>query len=192
MRENLGKPMFNTEGTVVECTMPASNDTPAYSIASKNQTDIIFTRDSGAFGEAAFAKGKYLVIPIFFEEPHAFNIIMRFYENYGTPQEVHTKVAYGVLPGFVHYITVNLGILDFSGEEQPRIPGRLTFMRTNAPTRPDKLDALVITIPKSATDYTVLMGAPYLSNELPVQPLYDGAYVDRLGQWALKDWKGKT
>ena len=123
MYEKLGAPEFKfspTGGTAVEYEMQKFNNKTAYKITAKEQTDIIFTKD--AFGEAVFEKGKYLIIPAYFDEPHSFNVIMRFYENYGKPGEIHSKVAYGLLPGFVHYITVDLRILDMTIPSQPRVP----------------------------------------------------------------------
>jgi len=191
--EKLLNPAFTfgeAGGTATVAAMP--DGTPATKITGKDATDILFKGVNGQFGDAAFAKGKYLVIPLYFAEPHSFNLIMRFYENHGQPEEVHSKVAYGLLPYFVHYVTFDLRILDMTVRGQPRVPGSLTFMYTNSPTRPDKLDALQITIPKSATEYAFYIGEPHLADAPPEQPLYDGIYVDKLGQWALKEWPGKT
>jgi hypothetical protein len=184
--EKLSNPLFTYGHTLPDGV------TPAMKITGKEQADIVLQGKDGTIGGAVFLKGKYLVIPVFFDDPHCVNLIMRFYENYGQPEEVHSKVAYGLLPHFLHYVTVDLRILDMTVPNQPRVPGSLTFMYTNSPTRCEKLDALVITIPKTATERAFYMGEPYLADEPPKQPLYDGIYVDRLGQWALKEWKGKT
>jgi len=96
------------------------------------------------------------------------------------------------MPGYLHYITVDLRLLDMTIGSQPRVPGSLTFMYTNSPTRCGYLDAFMFTIPRSSTDYTFFMGSPYLADEPPVQPLSEKPYADKLGQWIQKEWKDKT
>ena len=191
--EKILNPTFNFEtvgGKAVEAKLP--DGSMGFKITGKEPTTLTFKGKDGVFGEAAFAKGKYLVVPVFFDDPHSVNLIMRFYENHGQPNEVHSKVAYGLMPHFVHYLTFDLRILDMTISWQERVLGSLTFMYTNSPTRPEKLDAFTIMIPPSSTDYTFFMGTPFLADKPPEQPLYDGTYVDKLGQWALKEWKGKT
>ena len=187
----LEKPKFvfkESGGKVEEAKMPEG--TPAYKITSRDQTDIIYTGEKGLGG--AFAKGRYLVVPVYFDLPHAVECVLRFYENYGKDTSVHTRVNYGMLPGFTHYVTINMKTLDMEVLFHPRVLGSLKIMALKDPTRPEELDAFLFTIPPSATEYTVYVGHPYLTDKAPEQKIPTTPFVDKIGQWIQKDWKGKT
>ena len=162
----------------------------AVKIATKDGAWLEFTGNNGQLGGVDFADDKILVVPVYFNETHSVYFKLEFYEDANSP--AHADMAMGVLPGFVVNIELALSSLDLNSLFLRRTPGRLKNTSTGIPVKPEKLSKFIFRIPASDNTHTICVGQPYITDESPVHNIPSVPFVDKLGQWKLKEWKGKT
>ena len=193
MHACFGEPSFtfsDSAGKAIASQFPDGGK--AHQITAQGKTVILYPVLKGRDAKAAIINGKFMVLPIYYNEPHAIQPCLAFYENYGTNASIHADINYGVMVGFPVNIVIELSSLNLSTLFLPRRPGSFKIMATGDPVRPEAIDMLVLTIPESAAEYTVYIGNPYLTNEIPDTVFTGEPQVDKLGQWMRKEWSGKT
>ena len=162
----------------------------AVKIATKDGAWIEFTGKDGHLGGVDFTSEKILVVPVYFNETHSVYFRLEFYED--ADSKAHADMAMGVLPGFVVNIELALSSLDLNSLFLRRTPGRLKNTSTGTPVKAEKLSKFIFRIPASNDVHTIYVGQPYITDESPEHNIPSVPFVDKLGQWKMKDWKGKT
>ena len=74
--------------------------------------DIISTGDHGRVAGVRLKQGQILVVPMYYNEPHAIQACLKFYENYRADVSTYTEINYGVMVRFLANVTVELNSLD--------------------------------------------------------------------------------
>jgi hypothetical protein len=182
--------------TVVLDTMPGS-DVPAFRVdAGPEGGRLYFQGPAGQVGGAAWAKEKFLVVPVYQNTEHSLWLGLLFSEANGTelPNEStpHAGIHMGVFPGLEVPVVFPLKALDLGTLFLPRTPGRMKNTSVGTPMEPENVTCLAINIPASAGPQTVWIGLPYLSDEEPEYQIPKEPVVDEIGQWMRKEWKSKT
>lgn len=101
-------------------------------------------------------------------------------------------IAVGVLPRLKTTVCVPLQYLDGQTLFGPRRPGILKTVVKGNRINPDRLTALAISLPPSHSQTVLEVSNVRLSQEEPKLDADLVSLVDGLGQYAGKDWLGKT
>lgn len=101
-------------------------------------------------------------------------------------------VNVGTIPGIRTRIAFPLDHLDSDNMFLPRTPGRLKAVILGRGVELEQVECLVLTTRKCHKPQHIVIHNIYLSSGEPEYPIEHEPVVDRLGQWKVKDWIGKT
>jgi hypothetical protein len=156
---------------------------------------VYFFGAPGRVGDVAWSGDMYFVLPVYQDSGHGIELKFLFYENtnFVAPEGApHARLAMGIFPDLLTTVTFPLHKLDLSTLFLPRTPGRGKNTSTGTPVQPEKVDCWVLEIPQSSHSQTIWIGVPRLADAEPAYDVPHRVEVDKLGQWARKEWPGKT
>ncbi len=143
---------------------------------------------AGHVGGVKWSSDKFITLPIRYDELHTFYFHLNFHAADGT----YVEADFASQPFVDVEVSFPLTFLNLETVFMPRTPGRLKNMMHGRPQKPEDIEMVELYIPKSGGTSEIFLGLPYLTDHDPVVPFEAPAQLDRLGQWKIKDWEGKT
>ncbi|CAM3804354.1 beta-galactosidase [Cohnella lubricantis] len=133
----------------------------------------------------------YLLADVENKEDYAVCLNIGFWEDQ-EDKNCDLFIAVGVLPRLKTTVCVPLSYLNGQTLFGPRRPGILKTVVKGNRINPERLTAVAIALPPSHSQTALVVSNVRLSTEEPEMDMDLTALVDNLGQYAGKDWPGKT
>jgi hypothetical protein len=141
-------------------------------------------------GSLPWSKARFLAMEALVEGEHTGEVLVSFFA--AGEDEARLRVSLGLFPGLRTTLAVPLSVLDGQTLFLPRTPGRLKGRVRGHRLRPEEIDHVAIQLRQTAAPQTLLLGAIRLLSREPRYRVPRRPLVDELGQWAARDWEGKT
>ncbi|HUL78741.1 MAG TPA: hypothetical protein VL691_15865 [Vicinamibacteria bacterium] len=117
-------------------------------------------------------------------------VLVRFFAR--GEAEPRLSVSLGLFPRLTTRLSLPLSVLDGQTIFVPRTPGRLKAVVTGRRLAPADVDRVEPQLRETAGPQSLDLGMLWLLAGEPEHPLAALPLVDALGQWAEKEWPGKT
>jgi len=141
-------------------------------------------------GSLPWDEARFLTMDALVQGDHSGEVLVQFFAAGET--EPRLVVSLGLFPGLRTRLALPLSVLDGKTLVLPRTPGRLTGRVRGRPLDPKLIDHVSLQLKETAGPQTLYLGPIALVEREPRYRLQRTPLVDELGQWAAKDWEGKT
>ncbi len=173
-----------------EGTLLAGRDNPLKESCLKI-TPSASIRLPGRAADTGWDKAGYLVFDVLHESGVTGAVRIEFEEEDKAGKALWARL--GVMPGLRTRLVFPMSALDAQKVFLPRTPGRLKCVVIGRRVRPELISSATIGLDSVVTGQSLYLCRIRLTREPPESYLMDGpALVDTLGQWAARDWPGKT
>jgi hypothetical protein len=135
-------------------------------------------------------KARFLALDAVADGELSGEVLVRFFARGET--EPRLSVSLGLFPRLATRLVLPLSVLDGQTIFLPRTPGRMKAVVTGRRLAPADVDHVELQLKETAGPQSLYVAMLWLLEAEPDYPLASGALVDALGQWAAKDWPGKT
>ncbi|MEX0777587.1 MAG: hypothetical protein WD042_17920 [Phycisphaeraceae bacterium] len=137
-----------------------------------------------------WSAGRYLVADV---DPHSDVCVQLVVDFFAKGQEKpRFHVTMGLFPNLACRWVLDLAYLDGQSVFFARTPGRLKATAFGERLERDEIERATLSLVDVKLPQRLLVGRVTLSVSPPEYVLPDKVVVDELGQWAEKDWPGKT
>ncbi len=102
------------------------------------------------------------------------------------------RIMFGILPGVLTPVPINLKLLDSQRLFPSRTKGVLKLGVFGKPVIRENVKRITLTTTPMDVEQKILIKSIYLSDEEPEITFDTKPLTDELGQWNLYDWEGKT
>jgi hypothetical protein len=141
--------------------------------------------------EFPWAKAVYLVLDVYHEAGVTGSVQLDFLEEAGKEPTLWCKLA--VMPTLRTRLVFPIEALNAQEVFLRRTPGRLKGLVIGRKTRPELLSSVTVSLDSVVAGQSLFISRIRLTTEPPVTyPLEGPPQVDSLGQWATREWPGKT
>ncbi|HUU26620.1 MAG TPA: hypothetical protein VM123_02305 [archaeon] len=145
----------------------------------------------GNSAEAPWDKARYLVFDVLHESTVTGAVRLEFKEEEETGGSLRARL--GVMPGLRTRLVFPLEALDGQSVFLRRTPGRLKCVVFGRRVRPELISTATIGLDSVIAGQKLYISRIRLTSEPPGSyPMEGPPLVDSLGQWAARDWPGKT
>ncbi len=141
-------------------------------------------------GSLPWDEARFLTMDAFVQGDHSGEVLVQFFAAGET--EPRLVVSLGLFPGLRTRLVLPLSVLDAQTLVLPRTPGRLKGRVRGRRLDPKVIDHARLQLKETAGPQTLYLGPIGLVEREPRYRLQRTPLVDELGQWAAKDWEGKT
>jgi len=145
----------------------------------------------GNSAAAPWENAKYLVFDVYHQAGVTGTVRINFEEE--NKEEPALWARLGVMPAFRTRLVFPLSALDAQNVFLQRTPGRLKCVVIGRKVRPELITGVNIGLDSVVAGQNLYVSRIRLTTEPPSEYPLDGPpLVDSLGQWAARDWPGKT
>ena len=137
-----------------------------------------------------WARAKFLALDALADGELAGEVLLRFFAR--DEAEPRLSVSLGLFPKLRTRLSFPLSALDGQTIFLPRTPGRLKGVVSGRRLAPSEVDHVDLQLKLTAAPQSLFLARVWLSATEPDYPLPATPLVDALGQWAAKEWPGKT
>ena len=145
----------------------------------------------GMSEQVPWDKAGYLLLDVYHAARVSGTVRFQFFEQ--DEQEPSFSARLGVMPELRTRLTFPLSALDAQTVFLPRTPGTLKGVLSGRKTRPELISTVRVSLDSVVADQKLFVSRLELSAGPPQSyPMDAPPVVDSLGQWARRDWPGKT
>ena len=141
-------------------------------------------------GSLPWESARFLTFDALVDGEQTGEVVFRFFAAGET--EARITVSLGLLPGLRTRLAVPLSALDAQTLVLPRTPGRFQGRVRGRRLAPGEIDHVRVHLQEKAAAQSLYLGTIALATQEPRFPVPRKPVVDELGQWAARDWEGKT
>jgi len=141
-------------------------------------------------GKLPWARARFLVVDALADGDLTGEVLVRFFA--ADEKEPRINVSLGLFPRLRTRLSVPLSVLDGQTVFLPRTPGRMKAVVSGRRLAPGDVDHVELQLELTAAPQSVYLGPVSLLVDEPAYPVASKPLVDALGQWAGKEWPGKT
>jgi hypothetical protein len=141
-------------------------------------------------GTLPWSSARFLTVDALVDGEHTGEVFFRFFA--AGEREARVTVSLGLFPGLRTRLSVPLSALDAQALSLPRTPGRFKGRVRGRRLPPEQIDHVRIHLGATTAAQNLYLGKLTLAREEPRFPVPRRPLVDELGQWADREWEGKT
>jgi hypothetical protein len=135
-------------------------------------------------------RAKFLVMDALADGELDGEVLLRFFAR--EEAEPRLRASLGLFPGLRTRLSFPLSALDGQTIFLPRTPGRLKAVVSGRRIAPAEIARVELQLKRTAGPQSLYLGSLWLSATEPSYPVPARPLLDPLGQWAARDWPGKT
>jgi hypothetical protein len=137
-----------------------------------------------------WGRAKFLALDALADGDLSGEVLVRFFAR--DEAEPRLSVSLGLFPRLRTRLSFPLSALDGQTIFLPRTPGRLKGVVSGRRLAAPDIEHVELQLKKTAAPQSLYIGRVWLTATEPEYPLPQAALVDSLGQWAAKQWPGRT
>jgi hypothetical protein len=135
-------------------------------------------------------KARFLAMDASADGDFSGEVLVRFFAR--SEAEPRLSVSLGLFPRLRTRLSLPLSVLDGQTIFLPRTPGRMKAVVSGRRLAPAEIDHVELQLKETAGPQSLYLGMLWLLETEPDYPPPSGPLVDALGQWAARDWPGRT